>query len=59
MNETGRPVGLIPFGPQYRASGVLLHITSLPSPYGLGDVGPAALATVDRLKAAGQSCWQA
>jgi 4-alpha-glucanotransferase len=59
MNETGRPVGLIPFGPQYRASGVLLHITSLPSPYGIGDVGPAALATVDRLKAAGQSCWQA
>jgi len=59
MNVATRPVCLIPFAPQYRASGVLLHITSLPSPYGIGDVGPAALATVDRLKAAGQSCWQA
>jgi 4-alpha-glucanotransferase len=58
MSEAVRPVDLLPFGPQYRASGVLLHITSLPSPYGIGDVGPAALATVDRLKAAGQSWWQ-
>ena len=31
----------------YRASGLLLHVTSLPSPYGIGDVGPAALI-VDR-----------
>jgi 4-alpha-glucanotransferase len=29
------------------------------SPYGIGDVWPAALATVDRLQAAGQSWWQA
>jgi 4-alpha-glucanotransferase len=59
MSDASRPVGLIPFGPQYRASGVLLHITSLPSPYGIGDVGPAAFAMVDRLQAAGQGWWQA
>ena len=39
----------------YRASGLLLHVTSLPSPYGIGDVGPAALAWVDRLQKASQS----
>ncbi len=47
-----------PFPPGYRASGVLLHVTSLPSPYGIGDVGPAAFAWVDQLVAAGQSWWQ-
>ena len=47
-----------PFPSGYRASGVLLHVTSLPSPYGVGDVGPAAYAWVDRLAAAGQSWWQ-
>ena len=50
---------LPPFPPGYRASGVLLHVTSLPSPYGIGDVGPAALAWIDRLHEAGQSWWQA
>jgi 4-alpha-glucanotransferase len=48
-----------PFPRQYRASGVLLHIASLPSVYGIGDVGPAALAWIDRLQEAGQSWWQA
>jgi 4-alpha-glucanotransferase len=38
---------------------VLLHVSSLPSPYGIGDVGPAALAWVDYLHDAGQSWWQA
>jgi 4-alpha-glucanotransferase len=38
---------------------VLLHAVSLPSPYGIGDLGPAALAWVDRLHEAGQSWWQA
>ena len=38
---------------------MLLHVTSLPSPYGIGDVGPAAFAWVDRLHEAGQSWWQA
>src|SRR6516165_4932213 len=59
MSDASRPAGLIPFGPQYRACGMLLHVTSLPSPYGIGDVGPAAFAMVDRLQAAGQSWWQA
>ena len=59
MSDTRPPAGLIPFAPHYHASGVLLHVTSLPSPFGIGDVGPAALSMVDRLKAAGQSWWQA
>jgi 4-alpha-glucanotransferase len=59
MSDASSPAGLVPFGPQYRASGVLLHVTSLPSPYGIGDVGPAAFAMVDRLQAAGQGWWQA
>lgn len=41
-----------------RRAGVLLHITSLPGPYGIGDFGPAAFQFVDWLKATGQSIWQ-
>jgi 4-alpha-glucanotransferase len=52
-------MSLPPFPAEYRASGVLLHVTSLPSPYGIGDVGPAAIAWVDRFQEAGQSWWQA
>jgi len=48
-----------PFPPEYRASGLLLHITSLPSRYGIGDLGPAAYAWIDRLHDAGQKWWQA
>jgi 4-alpha-glucanotransferase len=49
----------LPFFPSdYRASGLLLHVTSLPSPYGIGDVGPAALSWIDQLHDAGQSWWQ-
>jgi 4-alpha-glucanotransferase len=59
MSDNGRPTRLPPFPSDYRASGVLLHVTSLPSPYGIGDVGPAALAWVDRLHDACQSWWQA
>jgi 4-alpha-glucanotransferase len=40
-----------------RRSGVLLHITSLPGPYGIGDFGPAAYQYVDWLAAAGQSTY--
>lgn len=50
---------LSPLPSGYRASGVLLHVTSLPSPYGIGDVGPTARAWVDRLQKAGQTWWQA
>lgn len=41
-----------------RGSGVLLHITSLPSPFGIGDLGPGARAFVDFLVDAGQQMWQ-
>jgi 4-alpha-glucanotransferase len=48
-----------PFPPEYRASGLLLHVTSLPSPYGIGDLGPGTYAWIDRLHEAGQGWWQA
>ncbi len=41
-----------------RASGVLLHPTSLPGPHGSGDFGPDAYHFVDWLAGAGQSLWQ-
>ena len=41
-----------------RESGILMHITSLPGPYGIGTMGKQAFAFVDFLKAAGQTCWQ-
>src|SRR5271154_2254111 len=41
-----------------RMSGVLLHVTSLPSHGGVGDFGPAARAFVDFLAAAKQRLWQ-
>jgi 4-alpha-glucanotransferase len=41
-----------------RASGILLHPTSLPSPYGIGDLGPEAYAFADFLLKAGQTLWQ-
>jgi 4-alpha-glucanotransferase len=41
-----------------RAAGVLLHVTSLPSAYGIGDVGPAAHAWIDLLARSGQRWWQ-
>jgi 4-alpha-glucanotransferase len=50
--------GPSPFPPDYRASGLLLHVTSLPSRYGIGDVGPAAVAWIDRLREARQNWWQ-
>jgi 4-alpha-glucanotransferase len=33
-----------PFPSSYRASGLLLHVASLPWPYGIGDVGPVAVS---------------
>ena len=41
-----------------RESGILMHITSLPGPYGIGTMGKEAYAFVDFLEKAGQSCWQ-
>ena len=41
-----------------RLSGILLHVTSLPSYGGVGDFGPAAYAFVDFLALAKQRLWQ-
>lgn len=41
-----------------RSSGILLHPTSLPGPYGIGDLGPEAHAFVEFLASAGQRLWQ-
>jgi 4-alpha-glucanotransferase len=41
-----------------RAAGILLHPTSLPGEYGIGEIGPQAYAWVDFLAATGCSLWQ-
>jgi 4-alpha-glucanotransferase len=41
-----------------RGSGILLHLTSLPSPYGIGDLGPEAYRFADFLFQSDQSYWQ-
>ncbi len=41
-----------------RGSGVLLHVPSLPGPFGAGDLGAGAARFVDFLERAGQSWWQ-
>ncbi len=50
-----RPGGALPLP---RSSGVLLHITSLPGPYGVGDLGPEAYCFADFLAETGQRIWQ-
>lgn len=50
---------LLSFASDCRSSGLLLHVTSLPSPYGIGDLGPSAFSWIDRLHDAGQEWWQA
>ena len=59
MRPSATRTDIPPFPPGYRASGLLLHVTSLPSPYGIGDLGPAAFSWIDRLHGAGQRWWQA
>jgi 4-alpha-glucanotransferase len=44
--------------PQRHAAGVCLHITSLPGPYGIGEIGRAARAFIDRMVAMELSVWQ-
>ncbi len=44
--------------PERRRSGLLLHLTSLPSPYGIGDLGNGADQFLDTLAGAGQAYWQ-
>jgi 4-alpha-glucanotransferase len=56
MSDSG--MRMPPFPADYRASGVLLHVTSLPSPHGIGDLGPSAISWINRLRQAGQGWWQ-
>jgi len=41
-----------------RSGGILLHPTSLPGPYGIGDLGPQAHRFIDWIAASGCSLWQ-
>ena len=41
-----------------RKSGILMHISSLPGPWGIGTMGKQAYEFVDFLQAAGQTYWQ-
>lgn len=41
-----------------RSCGILIHITSLPSPFGIGDMGPEAYEFIDFLEASGHKYWQ-
>ncbi|MDB5196549.1 MAG: malQ, partial [Flaviaesturariibacter sp.] len=41
-----------------RSAGILLHISSLSSPFGIGDLGPQAYAFIDFLRKSGQKYWQ-
>ncbi|MFZ0490925.1 MAG: 4-alpha-glucanotransferase [Salegentibacter sp.] len=41
-----------------RSSGILMHITSLASPFGIGDIGPAAYEFIDFLQSSGYKYWQ-
>ncbi|MBB5623552.1 malto-oligosyltrehalose synthase/4-alpha-glucanotransferase [Pedobacter cryoconitis] len=43
---------------QERGAGILMHITSLPSAFGIGDLGPEAINFIDFLAASGQKYWQ-
>src|SRR6202041_2069750 len=58
MTDSDGRASVPPFPPEYRASGLLMHVTSLPSPYGIGDLGSSAFSWIDRLHDAGQSWWQ-
>ncbi len=42
----------------HRSSGILLHLTSLPGKYGIGDLGDGAYNFIDFLRQAGQTIWQ-
>ncbi len=47
-----------PFSDYPRCAGILLSITSLPSPFGIGDLGPQAYLFADFLKRSQQTVWQ-
>ena len=41
-----------------RQSGILLHLTSLPGPHGIGDLGQGTYSFIDTMKEMGQCLWQ-
>ncbi|MGN0299275.1 MAG: 4-alpha-glucanotransferase [Lachnospiraceae bacterium] len=51
-----RRISMSKLEPRY--AGILLHVSSLPSPYGIGDFGRDAYEFVDFLEKAGQTLWQ-
>ncbi|MDQ6893939.1 MAG: 4-alpha-glucanotransferase [Acidobacteriota bacterium] len=55
---TPHPAPLPPGEGAERAAGILLHVSALPSPFGVGDLGPGAVRFLDWAAAAGQSLWQ-
>ena len=59
MTDSSHSENVPPFPSEYRASGLLLHVTSLPSAYGIGDLGSSAHSWIDHLQSAGQKWWQA
>ena len=59
MSGNGALANVPPFPSGYRASGLLFHVTSLPSPHGIGGLGSSAFAWVNRLHDSGQKWWQA
>lgn len=48
----------LPYVPKDRKAGVLMHITSLPSAFGIGDFGPEAYRFADALNRSHQAYWQ-
>ncbi|MDO4320928.1 MAG: 4-alpha-glucanotransferase [Lachnospiraceae bacterium] len=56
--QTSKDTELTEKKKQVRVSGILVHPTSFPSPYGIGDMGPGAYDFIDFLKKSGQHLWQ-
>src|ERR1700722_3998949 len=59
MTDNDWRTSVPPFPSEYRASGLLLHVTSLPSPYGVGDLGASAFSRIDRLHDGRLAWWRA
>jgi 4-alpha-glucanotransferase len=58
FGEFDAEASITSLSPGYRGSGVLLRISALPSPYGIGDLGGSAYTWIDLLKEARQGWWQ-
>ncbi|HTM98756.1 MAG TPA: malto-oligosyltrehalose synthase, partial [Pedobacter sp.] len=52
------PIAVLKMAANDRGSGILLHMSSLPSSFGIGDLGPTAYQFIDFLKSAKQKYWQ-